>query len=63
MTLLIHASLYVACLFLVMVVYTAQKQTTAAGTMSAAVRATTKLTLWSVGAVGVMFGLEYLFVD
>ena len=63
MSLLIRTLLYAVSLFLVMLVYTAQKNTTAEATVAAAARSTARLMAWTVVAVVVMFGLEFVFID
>ena len=63
MSLLVRALLYTACLFLVMVVYTAQKHTNARDTLHSAIRGTGRMLLWSVIAVVVMLVLEELFIS
>ncbi len=63
MTLLLRILLYTVCLFMVCVVYTGQKHTTAAGTLRAAGRSTVRLLLWTAVGVVVMFALEWLFID
>lgn len=55
--------LYVLCLFLVMIVYTAQKHTTAGATLRASARMTAKLLIWTVVGFAVMLGLQLFFVD
>ena len=63
MTYVLRVVLYTLCLFLVMIVYTGQKQTTAQETLRAAAQMTAKVLGWSVVGVLVMLGLQMAFVD
>ncbi len=63
MSILLRAALYALCLFLVMIVYTGQKQATAAATLRAAARGTVRLLAWTVVGAAIMLGLEFAFID
>ena len=63
MSLVLRVMLYAGCLFLVMIVYTGQKQTNAADTLRAAAVMTTKLLVWSAIGFAVMLGLEMVVID
>ena len=63
MSLLLRAALYSLCVFRVMIVYAGQRHTTAAATLGAAARGTTRLVLWTVVGVVIMLGLEWAFID
>ncbi|MEM7202617.1 MAG: hypothetical protein AAF628_20280 [Planctomycetota bacterium] len=63
MSLLTRALLYAACLFLVLIVYSGQRHSTAGAILRAASWSTLRLFLWSVAAVAGMLLLEYLFID
>lgn len=62
MNLVFQVLLYAFCLFLVMIVYTGQKHTDAAGTLRASAFMTAKLLLWSAAGFAAMLGLEALFI-
>jgi hypothetical protein len=55
--------IYVIVVFLVMIVYTGQKHTTAKATLHSATRATIKTCGWTAVAVISMLGLTYFFID
>jgi len=63
MSLVLRLLLYLVCLFLVMIVYTGQKNATAVATLRASTKMTAKLMVWSIVGIGVMWGIELAFVD
>ena len=62
MSWLVRLLLYVPILFLVMIVYTGQHETTAAATLRQATRKTWKFTYYTVLLVVGMLVIEWLFL-
>lgn len=63
MSIWLRLLVYTVVVFLVLVVYLGQRETTAAATVRAAALKTVKFLAYTVAAVAVMLGLEYLFLD
>ena len=63
MSIWLRLVVYTTVIFLVLVVYLGQRETTAAATLRAAARKTVKFVAYTVLAVAVMLGLEWMFVD
>lgn len=62
MTWLFRFALYVPILFLVMIVYVGQHETTARAILPKAVRKTIKFTLYTVLGVVIMLAIEWAFL-
>ncbi|MEO6593366.1 MAG: hypothetical protein ABIP94_01275 [Planctomycetota bacterium] len=62
MSLLFRLAVYLPVLFLIAIVVAGQQQTTAGGTLEAAIRRTGRWVVWSAVLVGSMFLLEVLFI-
>lgn len=62
MTWLFRLGLYVPVLFLVMLVYVGQHETSAAATLPKALRKTVKFTLYTVLGIAIMLTIEALFL-
>jgi hypothetical protein len=63
MSLLLRILLYAVCLYLVMIVYTGQKHSTARATLAAAARKTGKWLAWSAVGASVMLVLQLVMID
>ncbi len=63
MSRLLRALLYPVCLFLIAVVYTGQKHSTASATVAAAGRTTVRMLVWTVVGAFIMLVTEFLFID
>jgi hypothetical protein len=60
---LLKLSVYAFVLFLVVIVYVGQKHETAGATLRAALPKTLRYLGWTAFWLGVMFGVEALFID
>lgn len=63
MSIWLRVLVYTVVVFLVLIVYLGQRETTAAATLRAAAARTVKFLAYTVLAVVVMLSLEYFFLD
>ena len=62
MTWLFRLALYVPVLFLVMLVYVGQHETTARATLPKALGKTVRFTIYTIGGIAIMLGIEAVFL-